>query len=107
MSEGRIQLRSNVVTDPEAWNLVPGDALQRYAPSRLKPPNRPTPRQLDESMYYVPCSVCGRRINEILLQGCDDCSHGPSQAAREAARTRHENAAREIMRLRARLETGP
>lgn len=67
MSEGRVQLRSNIVIDPERWDPVPGDGLQHYASYRLRLPYRPTSRQHDEHMYYVPCSRCGRRINQIQL----------------------------------------
>jgi hypothetical protein len=70
MADGRIRLRSNVLVDGEAWHLVPGDALDHYAPYRLKRPFQPTPRQRAEQMYYVPCGVCGRLAHQIELDGC-------------------------------------
>jgi hypothetical protein len=99
MNEGAIRLRSNIVLDPESWDLVPGDALQRYAPYRLKAPYRPTRRQHDEHMYYVPCH-CGRRIHQIRLEGCNECADGPSEAKRAETVARHEQARRRVVELR-------
>ena len=107
MDKGRLKLRSNVVLDGNAWHLVPGDALQHYAPERLKLPHRPTQRQKYEHMYYVPCSYCGRTSHEIELQGCNECSHGPSRAAQQAAVARHERVQQEIDALRAGLSQAP
>jgi hypothetical protein len=100
MDKARVQLRSNVVLDGEAWHLVPGDALQQYAPHLLKRPHHPTARQRDEHMYYVPCSICRRLSHEIALEGCNQCSHGPSRAAQDAAIARHEAAQRELATLK-------
>src|SRR4051812_22771477 len=88
MDKGRVQLRSNVVLDGDAWDLVPGDALRHYAPQRLKPPYQPTLRQHDEHMYYAPCSRCGRLSHEIALHGCNECAQGPSHEAQAAALAR-------------------
>lgn len=66
-SKGEVRIRSNVCTDPNAWNLVPGDLAARYG----LPLHRITPKQQDEMMYYVPCSICKRTIFEILEEGCD------------------------------------
>jgi hypothetical protein len=107
VDEGSVRLRSNVVLDGEAWHLVPGDALYQYAPDRLKPPNRPTQRQRDEHMYYVPCSRCGRVITEIQLQGCNECPHGPSRDAQNAAIARHDEAQRKVKALKAAMEHEP
>jgi hypothetical protein len=99
MADGRLQLRSNITTDPDAWDLVPGDALYRYAPDRLKLPNRPTQRQRDEHMYYVPCN-CGRRLHQIQLEGCTECAHGPTEAERERTIARHEESRQRIEAIR-------
>jgi len=66
-SEGEVRVRSNVCTDPNAWNLVPGDVLNRYGLTL----RGITQKQHDEMMYYVPCCICKRTIFEILEDGCD------------------------------------
>src|SRR4051812_14139265 len=106
MSEGRVQLRSNIVVDPERWDLVPGDALEHYASHRLRRPYQPTSRQHDEHMYYVPCSRCGRGINQIQLEGCEACPHGPSTTEQAVAVTRDREVKARVAALRRERSAG-
>lgn len=89
MSDGQVRIRSNIVRDPRRWDLVPGELLTQFPWQR---PNRPTSRQDDEQMYYVPCSICHRTIARINLEGCPRSGCSPSPAA--AARARDEWRAR-------------
>jgi len=89
MAEGRVRLRSNVVARDDAWHLVPGEVLIARRPDLMKPPNRPTQLQTDESMYYVSCGVCSRPINVIMREGCTQCSHGPTPQQLEQAQEEH------------------
>ena len=88
---GSVRIRSNVVTEKNRVDLVPGDLIH------LMPAMREETRlQHDEHMYYVPCSLCRRTIAEILLTGCDRCPFAPSPgsvlASREEYRRRVDRA---------------
>lgn len=83
VNEGRIRLRSNVVDRGDAWNLVPGEVLAAWRPDLMRRPKKPTQLQIDERMYYVPCSYCNRTINLIMREGCQD----PGCVERRAAPT--------------------
>jgi hypothetical protein len=81
---GKVTVRSNIVLEPEGWDLVPGELL--HALRRMDKANR---LQRDEHMYYEPCSVCRRTIIAINLQGCTQCTYAPSPAAVERAQDAH------------------
>ena len=98
-SVGRVRVRSNVVQDENAWHLVPGDALYAHRPDLLRAPNRPTARQRDEYLYYVPCSVCQRASHRMFLEGCSQCPYGPSAAEVASARAAHERALKAVARI--------
>ena len=87
---GRVRLRSNVVTDGQAWLLVPGELVAVHRPDLLRRENRPSQLQLDERMYYAPCAVCGRRIDVIKREGCEQCSHGPTERQQKEAQALHK-----------------
>ena len=89
MARGGVRLRSNVVTDGDAWQLVPGDLLAERRPDLMRSPNRPTPLQRAEQMYYVPCGVCRRTVNVFMREGCRQCAHGPTPQQMEEARELH------------------
>jgi hypothetical protein len=86
---GAVIIRSNIVlahgrTDAIFAEFIPGELLHRmpYMP-------RPTPRQHDEQMYYVPCSICRRTVMEINLTGCSQCARAPRPSAVANAQREH------------------
>lgn len=103
---GRVRVRSNVVHDENAWHLVPGDVLYANRPELLRAPNRPTSLQRAEHLYYVPCSVCRRPSYETSLNGCTECSNGPSPDEVTAAKAAHQRALEAVARIRAESEGG-
>jgi hypothetical protein len=62
-----VRIRSNVVCDPKRWDLVAGELLSKLP---WQGSSRPSRRQHDEQMYYVPCAICHRTIARINLEGC-------------------------------------
>lgn len=104
MADGRIRLRSNVVDRGDAWHLVPGEVLAVRRPDLMKPPNKPTQLQRDEHMYYVPCGVCSRTINEIMREGCTQCSHGPTPRQLDNAQEQHRRGLEAVQAARVRLD---
>jgi len=66
-TNGEVRIRSNVCTDPNAWQLVPGDLVK----SCSLHPRDITQKQKDEMMYYERCCMCHRTIFEIQEDGCD------------------------------------
>ncbi|TWA85146.1 molecular chaperone DnaK (HSP70) [Azospirillum brasilense] len=86
-SGGAVRLRSNIARTQDAWDLVPGEIVERYRSSYLDKRLSPPQRQVEESMYYKPCSMCGKSTYEINSQGCARCrqpSPEEAAAAREA-----------------------
>ncbi len=98
--EGAIKLRSNIVLSPNAIDLIPGDFDNQiwHEIQNANPLWQLTPRQHDEKMYYIPCSICRRTIHEINLHGCEQCRPGSSMATQEARR-QHEKKIQEIRQL--------
>jgi hypothetical protein len=96
MGDGRVRLRSNVipadVRDSRGWRLVPGELVAIHHKELLQSPNRPPRLQHDERMYYEPCGWCGRNASQIALEGCDECSSGPTPDQLRLNRERHEGA---------------
>lgn len=93
-TDGAITVRSNVVTEPGRWDLVPGELLFKFR--RMQGATR---LQHAEHMYYEPCSVCRRTIADINLTGCDRCTHAPPPASVLGAQDAHRArvaAAREL-----------
>jgi hypothetical protein len=104
VAEGRVRLRSNVVDRGDAWHLVPGEALAAWRPDLMRRPNKPTQLQTDERMYYVPCGVCGRTINVIMREGCNQCAHGPTPRQLEKAKEQHLRGLEAVEAARRRLD---
>lgn len=75
---GDVVLRSNVSSRVDE-KLVPGEVMAKLNPFyfdvRLNPPQI----QVDEKLYYQPCSFCGRRSNDPL------CRCGSAWGARVGA----------------------
>lgn len=74
---GEIRIRSNVAADAGAWHLVPGELLSKWRPELIRPGAAATRRQLAQHMYHQPCA-CGRRLFDIEVYGCDECSFTPT-----------------------------
>lgn len=71
-TKGEVRIRSNVCTNPNAWHLVPGDAVKSYSLLQHHlSQHHLTQKQKDEMMYYARCSNCHRTIFEIEEDGCD------------------------------------
>jgi len=85
LSPGAITVRSNVVLEPDRWDLVPGELLPASRRSV-----KPTRLQHRERMYYEPCAICRRPIVEINLRGCTQCPYAPSRAEVADAHARHQ-----------------
>ena len=107
MDDGRVRLRSNVVSaeirDSGGWRLVPGELVAIHHKELLRSPNRPPRLQHDERMYYEPCGWCGRNASQIALEGCDECSSGPTPAQLRQNREQHARAIAALETARAEL----
>lgn len=94
-----VRARSNVVGRPSAWDLVPGELIQRYKPLALRPPV-PSERRLQaaEAGYYTRCGPCGRTSARIQLEGCTQCAAAPRPAETTELRAHHDEL---VLRARA------
>lgn len=63
--EGSVIVRSNI-TDQKNAAMVPGELLASYDHAYFDVRNSPPPLQVEELLYYTPCSECGRRYNDPL-----------------------------------------
>ena len=58
-----LTLRPNITDKEFAWNLVPGDIVEKWQPYHLVVDSRnATTLQREEKMYYVPCVLCGAML---------------------------------------------
>jgi len=65
-----IALKPNITERENAWNLVPGDIVERWNPNHLTAHSREaTDLQNEEKMYYKPCALCGRHEGRIKREG--------------------------------------
>jgi len=106
-TSGKVRIRSNVVLDPEAWMLVPGEIVEDYRRGHFGIPFSPNPpplRQRNEQTYYIPCSRCGRLIVEINMSGCNECTHAPTPERAQKNREQHEEILKRVAEERERLE---
>jgi hypothetical protein len=71
--KGTLAIRANVSNRSDD-TLVPGDLLYKYNPKALDPELRPPQIQLEEFLYYQPCSYCRRSSNDPLCR----CASEPS-----------------------------
>jgi hypothetical protein len=92
-SLGAVRIRSNIVFDPYAWELVPGELYVQFRRGRLQP------LQHKEKMYYAPCSRCWRVISAINLEGCLQCQDSPTPEQAASMRKERE---RRLVRARER-----
>lgn len=65
-----LTLRPNITDKENAWNLVPGDIVEKWQRYHLVVGSRDaTDLQREEKMYYVPCVRCGRHVGRIKSEG--------------------------------------
>lgn len=60
---GDLSMRSNIAAR-EDESLVPGEVLYRFSPSYFRVERNPPQIQVEERLYYEPCSLCGRASND-------------------------------------------
>lgn len=60
---GSISLRPNI-SHTEDKALVPGELMQEIDKVYMDVRRNPPQRQIDESLYYAPCSICKRPYND-------------------------------------------
>lgn len=60
---GDLSMRSNIAAR-EDNSLVPGEVLYRFSPSYFRVERNPPQIQVEERLYYEPCSLCGRASND-------------------------------------------
>lgn len=86
-AQGNVLIKTNVSPSND-WKDVPGELVVQYYPRWFDPDgSRASQLQRVEYFYYQPCSLCGRNLALIDLEGCD-CGHTLSP---EAARRRRES----------------
>lgn len=56
---GAVVMRSNIA-QTENWDLVPGEVVAKVDCQRLDRRRDPPQIQIEEYLYYQPCSLCGR-----------------------------------------------
>jgi molecular chaperone DnaK len=64
-AKGSLVMRSNIASH-EDNKLVPGEVLYRFAPLYFDTRNGPPQFQVDERLYYEPCTYCKRASNDPL-----------------------------------------
>ena len=82
---GTVRVRSNVTASEHAWELVPGEIVQRF---RSMADLQLTRQQRAEKMYYEPCCLCHRTIHHIERDGCDRCAERGIAVSAEKANAR-------------------
>ena len=70
-SLGTLSIRSNIANSKDK-SLVPGEFLHTYDPQYFDGRHNPPQFQVDEYLYYQPCSICKRASNDPACQ----CSQG-------------------------------
>jgi molecular chaperone DnaK len=64
---GDLSMRSNIAAR-EDDRLVPGEVLYRHNPFYFRVEQNPPQIQVEERLYYEPCSLCGRPSNDPLCR---------------------------------------
>ena len=83
-----LALRPNITEHQYAWNLVPGDIVERWNRNYLlADAKEATALQREEKMYYAPCCFCGRHVGRIKAEGpVDACERSPCPEAQRRRR---------------------
>ncbi len=77
---GSLAMRSNVAAR-EDNRLVPGEVLYRFDQPYFDTRHAPPQVQVEERLYYMPCSYCGRSSNDPLCS----CASAPNSLGRQPA----------------------
>lgn len=74
LPKGAVCSRSNVTSRKDDFDLVPGEYLYQIAPAMFDRRRMPPLPQIsiNENLYYMPCSICGKRYND---PSCDCASN--------------------------------
>jgi len=64
---GDLSMRSNLAAR-EDDSLVPGEVMYRHNKYYFRVEQNPPKIQVEEHLYYVPCSMCGRASNDPLCR---------------------------------------
>jgi len=78
-TEGALTIRSNI-SDTADQSLIPGDVLYKFRPQAFEKSQiqgKATEEQIWEHLYYKPCAVCRRLINDPDCR----CATGPQPRA--------------------------
>jgi hypothetical protein len=76
---GDLAIRANLASTPDD-SLVPGEVMHKHNRYYFHSTERRPPQvQVDEHLYYQPCSYCGRRSNDPL------CKCATSESSRKQA----------------------
>lgn len=74
---GSLAMRSNIAASVDE-GLVPGEVVYRYNPYYFRVERDPPQIQVEEHLYYRPCSLCGRASNDPQCQCASALPNGPS-----------------------------
>ena len=80
---GNLVMRSNIAANQDP-KLVPGEVLYRFNPMYFDLRHYPPQFQIEERLYYAPCSLCGRPSNDPL---CSCASKPKASATRKGQAT--------------------
>lgn len=61
--KGSLTMRSNIAAT-EDLSLVPGEVLYRFNPFYFRTEQNPPKIQVEEMLYYAPCSICKLKSND-------------------------------------------
>lgn len=78
-TEGALTIRSNI-SDTADQSLIPGDVLYKFRPQAFEKSQiqgKATEEQVWEHLYYKPCAVCRRLVNDPDCR----CATGPQPRA--------------------------
>jgi len=67
LEAGDLAMRSNLANKDDN-RLVPGEVLYRFNKHYFRVDQNPPQIQVEERLYYEPCSMCGRRTNDPQCQ---------------------------------------
>jgi actin-like ATPase involved in cell morphogenesis len=81
---GELSMRSNI-SAREDDSLVPGEVLYRHNPFYFRVDQNPPQIQVDEKLYYDPCSMCQRASNDPECRCASLQSSGRSVSKRPQA----------------------
>lgn len=88
LEAGGVTLRSNLAAH-EDLSLVPGEVLYQFKPIYFDTRHDPPKIQVEEKLYYTPCSLCGRASNDPACRCGDTLLLGTTARGWNAEQHRH------------------